>query len=350
MKVSWPAGSTAFSYAAAVDVGPDSKATVDITRLSDVKPDPWRMNVVAQADGEVLSAMLDPRGHEMKGCTFQPTSNASMAQGRRAFRIAGGDIYDDFPEAIVGGAADGLHPKAHWLWQHSGGRAVAASDLVWVTWDSEQIGIAKWGEPWRVVFKAAQAGGFQQVQARPWHDFVTWESSNGLYKGVMAWTPQKGAYPFITFPGDWSQGAEGLGTDGLHMVWIHGEGKGPKFEPYPIRLVMVSPFTTDPAKLRPIRLRSYPTPQWGIVPWAVGCGHAAHELDEGRVLVVRLSDGWSWILSTEGMPDAGPTEQWRLGTVYGLTCDEVFLRAGVGAKMNIARVRLDALGPGMPPD
>ncbi len=50
------------------------------------------------------------------------------------------------------------------------------------------------------------------------------------------------------------------------------------------------------------------------------------------------------------MPDAGRTDKWRLGTVYGLTCDEVFLRAGVGAKMNIARVPLDALGPGMPPD
>jgi len=40
---------------------------------------------------------------------------------------------------------------------------------------------------------------------------------------------------------------------------------------------------------------------------------------------------------------------WCCGTVYAVTCDEVYLRATMGA-MNMARIRLDALGPGIPPD
>jgi hypothetical protein len=213
-----------------------------------------------------------------------------------------------------------------------------------------RIGIARWGEPWQVVFHSSEGGGLDQVQANPWHDFVTWRSSSLAYSGIMAWTPERGAFPFITYPGDWTRGAEDLGTDGVHMVWTYGEGKTSMYDPYPIRSVMVSPYTTDPVELQPARLRSYPTPERGIVPWVVGCGHAAHHLEADRVLVVRLSDGWSWIVSSGEQSDAGPLEQWYFYTAYAVTCEEVFLRGAVGTQMNIARVRLDALGPGMPPD
>jgi hypothetical protein len=142
----------------------------------------------------------------------------------------------------------------------------------------------------------------------------------------------------------------GFGTDGVHMVWMYGEGKGPVQEPYPVRSVMMSPFTTDPAAIAPTRLRSYPSADALILPWIVNCGYAAVEMEPDRILVVRLSDGWSWELSTLDVGDAGPISQWNFGTVFALSCEEVFLRGGVGLQMNIARVRLDALGPGMPPD
>jgi len=349
MKVDWPFSFTPFAYNPAVDVRPDGKAVLDIVRISTVEPNPWRMKIVAEADGEVMTAMVDPRGQGVQGCTWASSTVVSMSQGKHVTRVIGGDIDDDFPEAIVGGALDELHPKVQWSWEHSAGHGIATSDLVWATWDSYEIGIAKWGEPWQVVFNGGQVG-LQQVQAKAWHDFVTWRSSDGVYAGVMAWTPQLGAYPFITFPGDWSRGAEGFSTDGVHMVWTYGEGKGPAQEPYPTRSVMVSPFTTDPAAITPTRLRSYPSPVAIIGQWIVNCGYAAIEMDIDQILIVRLSDGWSWQISTPDVPDAGPVGQWQFGTVYALSCEEVFLLGNLIPTMNIARVRLDALGPGMPPD
>jgi hypothetical protein len=113
---------------------------------------------------------------------------------------------------------------------------------------------------------------------------------------------------------------------------------------------MVSPFTRDSKALQPKRLRSFPGPQAQVAPWIVGCGYGAIAYLNDRALVVRLSDGWSWEIFAPNVADAGPTQVWRFGTVYGITCDEVFLRGGVGSEMNIARVRLDALGAGQPPD
>jgi hypothetical protein len=274
----------------------------------------------------------------------------SFSEGKVVFHVRDGGQDDDFPEAVVGGLAGELHPEVQWIWSHSKGPGIAASDRVWVTWDSVRIGVARWGEPWQIVFHGSEAGYLQQTSATAFHDFVTWESGDGSYLGLMAWTPERGAYPFLTYPGDPSRGASGLGTDGLDMVWTYGEGKGPELEPYPAGSVMAAAFTTDPTLLEPRRLRSQPSPHYGPVsPWQVGCGHAAVEWAVDEVLVVRLSDGWSWALTTPN-PEAPPAAQWHFGTVYAITCEEVFLRAGSPPAMNIAGVRLDALGPGTPPD
>jgi hypothetical protein len=355
MAVSWPWYSTAFAYTVSVDIRPDGSAVLDLTRIARGGSQYWRMNVVAEADGAALGAILDPRTAEQinsVGCTYQVQTILGMGQGKRVVQVIQGknDGEHDVPEGVLGGAITELHPKAQWAWQKSRGHAFAASDLLWATSNGYLVGVAAWGEPWQVVFSGADVGGQNQNWAAPWHDLVTWQSNSGVYSGIMAWTAERGAYPFVMFPGDWSRGAECLGTDGVHMVWTYGEGKGPGEEPYPVSSVMVSPFTKDAAQLAPVRLRSYPTLLHGIAPWAVGCGFAAHELEFDRILVVRLSDGWSWILTTEDEPDAGPIDEWGFSTVYAVSCEELFLRAGVGVQMNVARVRLDALGPGMPPD
>lgn len=347
MKIDWPNNGTGFAYTAAVDVGPDGKAVLDITRNSALGPKPFSMKVIADADGPVHTAFIDPRGYGITGCIFNSDSHASLAQGKYIMEIIDGDVAQPlFPEAAVGGSIDDLSPHVLGSWKATQGHAFTISDMVWATWDSYEVGVAKWGEPWKVVLNGGEVGGLQQHDARAWHDFVTWRSSDGVYVGAMAWTPEKGAYPFLTFPGDWSRGVEGLGTDGIHMVWIYEEGKGPAQEPYPTRSLMVSPFTKDPKALKPKRLRSYPGPEPAVTPFAVGCGYAAIEATTGHILVVRLSDGWSWDFH-EGVK-AGP--DWKFTNAFAVTCDEVFVRGGAGAEMNIARVRLDALGPGMAPD
>ena len=187
----------------------------------------------------------------------------------------------------------------------------------------------------------------QLLYATAWHDFVTWRASDGVYSGVWAWTPDRGAYRFLTFPGDWSRGVEGFGTDGTQMVWVYGEGKGPRQEPYPKRSIMVAPFARDPLALAPKRVRSFPSSESIILPSTVGCGYAAIETSASSVLVVRLNDGVSWEIRA---PTADAGKSWHFTGAFAITCDEVFVGGGVAPAMNIARVRLDALGPGTPPD
>jgi hypothetical protein len=121
---------------------------------------------------------------------------------------------------------------------------------------------------------------------------------------------------------------------------------------YVNRSVWTSPFSTDPNKLVPRRLRSDPQTAY-YVNFAVGCGYAAHNLQPpDGLLIVRLSDGVSWILPNDLVGDTG----WRWDKAIGMTCDEMFATVAAiptpGAKLvyTIARVRLDALGPGLAPD
>jgi hypothetical protein len=71
---------------------------------------------------------------------------------------------------------------------------------------------------------------------------------------------------------------------------------------------------------------------------------------ENRTLVIRLSDGYAWHLRD------GPDVVWGGGrTAIALTCDELVALVwekisptGEG-RFNVARVRLDSLGPPTPP-
>ena len=343
MKVDWPFVTVGrpFGTTPAVDVDANGNAVLDIVRFSDA----WIMRVVAEADGKVLNAMVDPREFSVvkQGCSFAQAVIRAAGQGYDIFQVAKGELGTS-PHAAAGGPHGALHPQVLHVWPEAGDHDFSAAGQVWASVTTGEIGAAKWGEPWQVIATSAQVG-LEIHQPRPWNDFVPFDASNGVVAGIVAWTPANGTYDFITFQGDTSQGAMSLGTDGVDMVWFQGAGKGSGFlEPYPDRSVMVSPYTTDPAMLVPKRLRSYPSPNYPLTNWIVGCGYAAINPEDNHVLIVRLSDGWSWELSA---PE--PVKDYWFTTVYGLTCDEVFLRCGP-VEMNIARVKLDALGPGMPPD
>jgi hypothetical protein len=74
----------------------------------------------------------------------------------------------------------------------------------------------------------------------------------------------------------------------------------------------------------------------------VGCGHALLEGPEGDLIVTRLGDGWSWYVPQ--------TLERRIYTALGLTCTELFAVGEMNKRFTVARVRLDSLGPGFPPD
>jgi len=171
---------------------------------------------------------------------------------------------------------------------------------------------------------------------------------------IWRWTEQDGSKELVGFGADTTKGAGFPGSDGKDLVWIQGENLGPNDTDFPTRSVMTSPFSTDPAQIQPRRLRSWGPTYVGtpVVAPVVGCGLAAlgsffpaTEPDPGGVLIVRLSDGVSWLIRPP--PQPGPFWSWPIA----ITCEEVFtMFRGSNGLDTIRRVRLDSLGPGDPPD
>ena len=124
---------------------------------------------------------------------------------------------------------------------------------------------------------------------------VFWGTATLHRTGINVWDPQGGARPFIRWVGDYTRGAGDLGTDGVDLVWGYGEGKLPNDTNYPVASIMTAPFTNDPTALQARRLRSLPHGRIGGNQFEVGCGHAAYSAWDD-ILVIRLSDGWSWVV------------------------------------------------------
>jgi hypothetical protein len=194
-----------------------------------------------------------------------------------------------------------------------------------------------------VTSGAVDQEGLTASQVSVMGNAVFWVTATLVRHGINVWQAAPGARPFVRFLGDFTQGAGDLGTDGVDLVWTYGEGEQPNDTVYPERSIMTAPFTADPAQLQPRRLRSQPFPKVGASKYAVGCGYAAHQGTGNNTLVVRLSDGVSWLIDDE-WPDFQPQ------VAIGLTCTDVFILGKYGTQWNIARFRLDSLGPSMPPD
>jgi hypothetical protein len=85
-----------------------------------------------------------------------------------------------------------------------------------------------------------------------------------------------------------------------------------------------------------------------VSPFVVGCGYAARAAGYGT-RVTRLADGVSWVLPGD------PSQGWYWTTPVALSCSELFATVGVRSDggyplTTIARIRLDSLGSGTPPD
>ena len=177
----------------------------------------------------------------------------------------------------------------------------------------------------------------------------------GIYAhGVLSWTESAGFQPLIRYVGDSTRAAGLFATDGTDMVWTLGED-GPALgdKPFPTLSVMTAPYTTDPSTriATERRLRS-DLKIWDGGYWAVGCGYAARRLGTADLhhgmMVVRISDGRSWVFPG-GAPGAS-VYSW--GEPLGLSCEELYISMKPAGDQGytIARIRLDSLGEGLPPD
>ncbi len=341
MKLDWPHDAIAMAVVASVFIESSGAPIISFGRVNRSAEEPnFIMPMVAEANGVVRSALLDTRKSPTTYAWGYSTSLRGVGELRALMQVA--SIDDSESEALVGLLAGEPRPVLEYGFTTPGGHGFAASTDIWGTWDSNRILIAKWGEEPQEVWGPEQSG-YQQTRLMPFGEFATWHEGDAEHSNLIAWNPEDGAYPFISFGNDDTQGAEAIGTDGVDMVWIQSSGRLPNGD-YAVRDVMTSPFTTDPQALDPRRLRSYPDTYTNNRPTAVGCGYAAFSYTPGKVMVIRLADGYWWQLGN----NACSLGDFCFEEPYAITCDEIFLQGGVG--MNIARVELSALGDPNPPD
>jgi hypothetical protein len=300
--------------------------------------------MIAEVDGPVDQTILEDT---TAGCTlgqsdltdgeYVYTAYSTSGQGAPAVGAIAGTISDSQPHMVLDVSSSGQ--------DHSfvvGTPGVldenSAQQLLMYSWDS---GTA------RLVWSTADDGLFQnypflRAQALFWQ-----ADAIGISK-VKDYTPDAGVQDLVSFEAGVPRGVANLGTDGQELVWLEGDGLDAGAQ-YDTVSIMTSPFTTDPATVVPRRLRSESPSFFGAAsPFRVGCGYAARYTQFGGTwgeIVVRISDGHSWFLTTP----AG--SHWSWANPIALTCTELFSVVALqGATRTVARVRFDALGPGMPPD
>ncbi len=312
------------------------------------------IDMVAEADGSPLHAVLTQWKQKEPGCMI---GEMGVDEGKFLHSVSGNDAngnvynrwYNSDHRGALGGSLGDPEPVvlAHYETELTFNWAISG------TWIARvnlllQLHVMPWDMSYEtlVTSPGLDPEGLQTGQVLVHEEAVFWTSSKHHQNGINVWTEQGGALPFIRWIGDPTRGARNLGTDGVDLVWTYGEGKAPSDHEYPVREVWTAPYTSDPNALEPRRLRSQIAlgETLGYDPWVVGCGHAARGGGgNGNIMVVRLSDGWAWVV-----PHAEPdTMIWK---TLGLTCEELFGYGYVGGKSNIARVRLDSLGPGIAPD
>ncbi len=199
---------------------------------------------------------------------------------------------------------------------------------------------------------------FSAIYSPAWALNVHWVGDvfvfdgQGVVNQLYSWTPAAGMRTLVGYD-EWTEGASNVSTDGVDLVWVHGEDRSSSDDLFQSAELMTAKFTADPAELVPKRVRSYPSGRISGHDGSsvTGCGHAAYLFDGGagindnRLLIVRLSDGAAWMLRS------ADDKSWLWGPTLAMTCDELFVTVGnKGSGNTVRRVRLDSLGPALPPD
>lgn len=169
--------------------------------------------------------------------------------------------------------------------------------------------------------------------------------SDLTYGRIVVWTQATGLQDLISYGSDVSHNAKDVGTDGVDLAWVEGVGRTEGGVPFASMSIMTSPFAGAASGIQARRVRSESYWGFGTSPFVVGCGYAAREYatqTETGTRIVRLSDGQMWKLTSGG------GKSWQ--KPVAITCQELFVNTrdalDVGSAGNLARVRLDSLGPG----
>ncbi|MBL9020576.1 MAG: hypothetical protein JNL21_00190 [Myxococcales bacterium] len=352
MSTPWSDGERPTGLNLAFDVDPSGTARLMIARIARDTPDGPELYLewaLGQVDGPLEFAMrrdYPPRcyahlrqlHHEVFAFSLDGDGTLPINNDIDALMIGYvGSLEPVMPyrNPEVGSSAWSIGPK--WVLQQDLGSKITAH-----THDfSESF----------LFYGAHMSPDFSPYNGKAFHfgSEVVFQAVDYSSAGIWAYDEARGTHPLVTFPGDTTQGAANLGTDGVDLVWTHGTGKElGAFGLYPSVSIMTAPYTTDPAAIEPRRLRKDLNLGIGTkeLQFAVGCGYAGRGMATSRdVQIVRLEDGAGWVL--EG------SDVWKYISVLGFTCDEVFLLVMDQVTKEIpaiVRMPLSALGEPLPPD
>lgn len=352
MRLDWPVPPRLGMH-----VSPDSQAivnsdgSVDLVTTREANGDVVR--IIVDADGPVRNAVR-ATAHD---CSVV---NAHSYGGHFAFQIltseATGQI-DSRSGGAMGGAI-GERPQLMFRYQDNDPSHSYVAGPPGIV-DVSRYQLRTWADP-ATAIQIPTSPEDVGLFTNEWFfvgETFHWNTGSLALSRQKFWTASQGTQTFLTAGEDFLHGYGDLASDGVQMVWHEGD-RTDYTQVYPRLSIVVSNYTTDPSTAQRRVFRSNITGNgFGTTPWVVGCGYAARsstlEPTPGNFIVatviVRLSDGVMWQLPDDPAFPIG----WR--RPLALTCTEFFGLVqepgidGAILSMNIARVRLDSLGPGTPP-
>jgi hypothetical protein len=264
------------------------------------------MALVAEVDGPVHQAIFTP---------YAPTTatgiwllQAGVAPGKSLWKIIDWDS-NPMRRSAIGGDDDLLTPGVLFALDASRGAAWAGP-----RWPVEVLPDAYRVIAWDTGDEVATAWqGSDASIPRFVGDVLYFSFTAPTNSALWIWTLAGGAVPLHGYGDDPTRAVGGLGTDGVDMVWLEGEGTTATPGVFTTRSIHGAPFTTEPSTLQPRRVRAWEGEQLDTTyPPAVGCGYAAFVNPSAWTLViVRLQDGAAWsIRSPQATPPAGIC-RWR---------------------------------------
>jgi len=326
------------------DLNPDGTAVLGFRRIMATTA----LDLVADIDGPVRMAILRARAKDKPNGCYIITQ--SVNEGRYLYGAFGNDLNDKQTrdEGAIGGWIE--DPKPTILTRFVNRADFSFGWAAGATWIARQspyfvFSALSWDGSKEIFITspATDPGGYRAHSAFVSGRAIFWHTGGPDFHGINVWDAENGARPFIRWVKDGTKEAAAFGTDGKDMVWAYS--KGPVLGQVDSISVMASPYTIDPAKLKPRRLRSHPYDTIGNEFFKVGCGYAVHPWYDGTgvgTMVIRIADGSAWTVPH--------TPEFKYHTPIGVTCDDVFILGHIGGRWDIARVRIDSLGPAIPPD
>jgi hypothetical protein len=307
--------------------------------------------VFAEVDGPVHWAMMLPDASS-PGCRFG--TEAATPSGRFVVKVSGNysdkEVEGQEEGVLLAGLEEPLRVALRRP-EPSIGANLRASDS-WVA-ELGGLGFTVWTWDFTTKYKPAltppePAPATNVFHIRMLEDAVFYNTEGSVEGTISVWTKEEGTRSLLKEEG---VNFDNFATDGKEMVWSRLEGLM-SFEPpydYEKKELWTAPFTRDREVLKGTARRvTKARAAVSLRPWVIGCGYAAISFSDDEynraIQVVRLSDGRTWIIDNQGVP------KFSWGRTVGLTCKELFTLMDYGPKTNIARIRLDSLGEGQPPD